>query len=103
MKAWGFPGLGSLSQSKARYIFNELLSTALLSFRGEFDVYHPTLYRHAHVARWKKMVITHHDCALRAISGAVQPSGNDKALESATVSDGRCDHLPVRIDPARFA
>ena len=63
VKAWGFHGLESLSSSKGRYILNELLSTALLSFRGEFDIYHPTLYRRAHVARWKKMVITHHDCA----------------------------------------
>jgi glycosyltransferase involved in cell wall biosynthesis len=63
VKAWGFRGLGSLTPGKARYILNELLSTALLSFRGEFDIYHPTLYRHVQGARWKKMVITHHDCA----------------------------------------
>src|SRR5260370_20595096 len=63
VKAWGFQGLGSLASGKTRYILNELLSTALLSFCGEFDVYHPTLYRHVRAARWKKMVITHHDCA----------------------------------------
>jgi glycosyltransferase involved in cell wall biosynthesis len=63
VKAWGFHGLRSLPSGKARYILNELLSTTFLSFRGEFDIYHPTLYRHAQVARWKKMVITHHDCA----------------------------------------
>ncbi len=63
VKAWGVHGLGSLHSGKTRYILNELLSTALLSFRGEFDVYHPTLYRHVRAARWKKMVITHHDCA----------------------------------------
>ncbi len=63
VKAWGFQGLGSLASGKTRYILNELLSSALLSFCGEFDVYHPTLYRHVRAARWKKMVITHHDCA----------------------------------------
>lgn len=63
VKAWRFHGLSSLTPGKARYIFNEMLSTALLSFLGQFDVYHPTLYRHVQVARWKKMVITHHDCA----------------------------------------
>jgi glycosyltransferase involved in cell wall biosynthesis len=63
VKTWGFHGLAGIAPGKTRYILNELLSTALLSFRGEFDVYHPTLYRHVRVARWKKMVVTHLDCA----------------------------------------
>src|SRR6266568_114348 len=40
VKAWGVHGLGSLHSGKTRYILNELLSTALLSFRGEFVVHH---------------------------------------------------------------
>ncbi len=63
VKTWGFHGLRSLASGKTRYILNELLSTVLLSFCGEFDVYHPTLYGHVRTARWKKMVVTHHDCA----------------------------------------
>ncbi len=63
VRTWGFHGLRSLASGKARYILNEALLTALLPFRGEFDVYHPTLYGQARAARWKKMVVTHHDCA----------------------------------------
>lgn len=63
VETWGIQGLEQLGSGKARYMINELYSTALLPFRGEFDVYHPTLYRHVRAARWKKMVITHHDCA----------------------------------------
>jgi len=63
VRTWGFQGLRSLASGKARYILNEALLTALLPFRGEFDVYHPTLYGQTRAARWKKMVITHHDCA----------------------------------------
>src|SRR5260370_36202257 len=63
VKAWGFQGFVLLAFGKPRYMINEVLSTALLSFCGDFDVYHPTLYRHVRAARWKKMVITHHDCA----------------------------------------
>jgi glycosyltransferase involved in cell wall biosynthesis len=63
VKTWSFHGFRSLASGKTRYILNELLSTALFSCCGEFDVYHPTLYGHVRTARWKKMVITHHDCA----------------------------------------
>lgn len=63
VRTLGFHGLRSLGSGKTRYVMNELLSITLLSFRSEFDVYHPTLYRHVRTAKWKKMVITHHDCA----------------------------------------
>lgn len=62
VKTWGLHGL-AIAPGKPRYILNELFSTVLLPFCGEFDVYHPTMYRHVRAARWKKMVVAHQDCA----------------------------------------
>jgi glycosyltransferase involved in cell wall biosynthesis len=62
VKTWGFHG-SAIAPGKPRYILNELFSTVLLPFCGEFDVYHPTMYRHVRAARWKKMVVAHQDCA----------------------------------------
>jgi glycosyltransferase involved in cell wall biosynthesis len=65
---WGAHALSWVPR-KARYVLNELLSTAVLPCCGEFDVYHPTHYRRVRAARWKKLVVTHLDCAYERYSG----------------------------------
>lgn len=62
VRVWGFQGLPSVP-GKACYVLNELFSSAILPLRGQFDVYHATHYRQVRGARWKKLVVTHHDCA----------------------------------------
>jgi len=82
VKTRGLHGLASLGSGKVRYIVNEVLSTALLPFCGEFDVYHPTLYRHVRITRWKKMVVTHHDCAYERYPALFHRIGMIKRLRA---------------------
>ena len=105
VKVWGFQGLGSLAPGKTRYILNELLSTALLPVRGEFDVYHPTLYGYVRTARWKKMVITHHDCAYErypALFSRVEMIKRLRARQFQTSDVITCNSEATRRDLHEF-
>lgn len=57
---WG----GWLQHGRCRYLANEMLGNVLASCAGRFDVYHPTLYRQMPLVRTRRMVVTHHDCAV---------------------------------------
>jgi glycosyltransferase involved in cell wall biosynthesis len=46
----------------ARYAANELLSSLIAPVHGQFDIYHPTLYRALPWVRRRRVVATHHDC-----------------------------------------
>ncbi len=63
IKVHEFFGLRTMEPGKYRYLFNEVVSSLVLPFRGHFDVYHPTLYRCAPLVHSTKVVVTHHDCA----------------------------------------
>jgi glycosyltransferase involved in cell wall biosynthesis len=63
IKVHEFRGSRVMEPGKYRYLFNEVISSLVLPFRGHFDVYHPTLYRCAPLVDSTKVVVTHHDCA----------------------------------------
>ena len=63
IRKWEYRGMLVPPAGKYRFILNELLANTILPFRGTFDVYHPTLYRNVPLARYRRMVVTHHDCA----------------------------------------
>ena len=45
-----------------RYAANELQTVVAAPLLGEFDIYHPTLYRALPWVRRRRVVVTHHDC-----------------------------------------
>lgn len=49
-----------------RYTVNEAISNLAVLSRGNYDIYHPTLYRAMPFVRRQRMVVTHHDCAHEA-------------------------------------
>jgi glycosyltransferase involved in cell wall biosynthesis len=51
-----------LAPGVIRYVANELRSAALAPLHGQFDIYHPTLYRALPWVRRRRVVVTHHDC-----------------------------------------
>jgi glycosyltransferase involved in cell wall biosynthesis len=53
----------NMRPGRSRYIVNEALGNLLAMFAGDFDVYHPTLYRSMPGVRAHALVATHHDCA----------------------------------------
>jgi len=55
-----FPG--PLRRGMLRYAINEVMGNALVPFRGRFDVYHPSHYRSMPLVRYRRFVVTHHDC-----------------------------------------
>ncbi len=61
-KTWEYRGALTIAPGKYRFILNEALANLILPFRGSFDVYHPTLYRYVPLARYRRMIVTHHDC-----------------------------------------
>lgn len=63
IKVHEFRGSGIMKPGKYRYLLNEAIANMVYPFRGNFDVYHPTLYRCAPFVRSTKIVVTHHDCA----------------------------------------
>jgi glycosyltransferase involved in cell wall biosynthesis len=62
VKTWEYRGRFTMAPGKYRFILNESLANLILPFRGRFDVYHPTLYRYVPLARFRRMIVTHHDC-----------------------------------------
>ena len=56
---WG-PRL--ISSGMITYVINELLLNAYVLTRGQYDIYHNTLYRFMPAVRAHRFVATHHDC-----------------------------------------
>ena len=88
-----------------RYAFNHLASSCVVPFRGRYDIYHPTLYRWLDLARYKKMVITHHDCAyehfpslFRNTAGIMKMRSRQFAKADAVI----CPSEATRRDLHRF-
>jgi len=60
---WQYRSRMAGSPGTVRYALNHTGSSCLVPFLGRYDIYHPTLYRWLELARYKKMVVTHHDSA----------------------------------------
>ena len=52
----------TIGAGKARYVLNEILTSARLIWSGKYDIYHPTLYRAMSSVQSRGRVVTHHDC-----------------------------------------
>jgi glycosyltransferase involved in cell wall biosynthesis len=52
----------AVGPGKARYVINEVLTKVRFARSGQFDIYHPTLYRAMSSVRSSRLVVTHHDC-----------------------------------------
>jgi glycosyltransferase involved in cell wall biosynthesis len=105
VKAWSFHGLAPIPPGKTRYMVNELFSAILMPFRGEFDVYHPTHYRHVRTARWKKMVVAHQDCAYErypALFNRVEMIRRLRARQFETADAILCPSEATRRDLHEF-
>ena len=88
-----------------RYAINHAASSCLVPFRGGYDIYHPTLYRELQLARHRKVVTTHHDCAyehfpslFRNARGIVKM----RALQFAKADAIICPSQATRADLHRF-
>lgn len=45
-----------------RYGVNEAIMSTTCMIEGQYDIYHPTLYRHMPLIKSRRVVATHHDC-----------------------------------------
>jgi len=52
----------TIGAGKARYVLNEIITSARLFGAGKYDIYHPTLYRAMSCVQSRGRVVTHHDC-----------------------------------------
>ena len=57
-----------------RYATNDLIVNGLASVSGQFDIYHPTLYRCLPLVRSKAIVVTHYDCIMELFPDIVEGS-----------------------------
>ncbi len=88
-----------------RYGINHLVSDCLVPFRGVYDVYHPTLYRWLALARYQKMVVTHHDCTYERFPGLFKRTESiirARALQFAKTDAIICPSASSRNDLHHF-
>ncbi len=88
-----------------RYALNHLASNCIVPFQGGYDIYHPTLYRWLELAQYKKMVVTHHDCAYERYTSLFQNAPEImrmRARQFAKADAVICPSQATRRDLHRF-